>query len=224
MPWIFIPDIWSILYGNFCHQLKSPKSFSFQHQLQFSFCIHNMWPELHLIWFIIRSFKIEITFILDGLKYNTTDIGMSGPNSISVALRSMIWNRMIYLLLITIVANIITIMLVNFFRIHLDRTLKYPLNRTCSFNWAGQTYPRAFEASKMKKVFVDFKSKSNYSSLASMTFFHQFVLKANWAHVSMVWSANGMKMILYLIFFYFFYLFHHKFLYNFFLYDMNLMF
>ena len=118
--------------------------------------------------------------------------------------------RMIYLLLITIIANIITIMLVNFFRIHLDRTLniylsywifvEYPLDRTCTFNGAGQTYPRAFEACKMKKVFVDFKSKSNYSSLASMTFFHQFVLKANWAHVSMVWSTNGMKMILYLVF------------------------
>ena len=167
--------------------------------------------------------KFEITFILDGFKYNTTGIGMSGPNSISVALRSMIWNRMIYLLLITIIANIITIMLVNFFRIHLDRTLKYPLDRTCTFNWAGQTYPRAFEASKMKKVFVDFKSKSNNSSLASMTFFHQFMLKANWAHVSMVWSANGMKMILYLIFFTFLYLFHHKFLYIFFLYDMSFM-
>ena len=125
---------------------------------------------------------------------------MSGPIPISVAIRSTIWDRLIYLLLITIIANIITIMLVNFLWIHLDRTLKYSLYRTCTFNGAGQTYPRAFETCKMKKVFVDFKSKSNYSSLASMTFFHQFVLKANWAHVSMVWSANGMKMILYLVF------------------------
>ena len=86
-------------------------------------------------------------------------------------------------------------------KIHIYPSSKYQLDRSCTFNWAGQTYPRAFEACEMKKVFVDFKSKSNYSSLASVTFFHKFVLKANWAHVSMVWSADGMKMILYLVFF-----------------------
>ena len=115
--------------------------------------------------------------------------------------------------MITIIANIITIVFVNFFRIHLHRTLKcilillyiikVPVRPcTCPFKWPGQTYPWAFETCKMKKVFVDFKSKSNYSSLASKTFFHKFMLKANWAHVSMVGSANGMKMILLLGLFY----------------------
>ena len=110
--WIFIPGIWSILYGNFCHQLKSQKSFLFQHQLQFSFCIHNMWPKLHWITFIIRSSRTSNKLWL--INYES-----SNPYLSSVT------NR--YLLLITIIANIITIVLVNFFWIHLDRTLKFIL-------------------------------------------------------------------------------------------------
>ena len=116
---IFIPDIWSILYENFCHQLKSQKSFLFQHQLQFYFYIHNMWPKLHWITFIIRSSRTsepEVQTTLWLIIYASYTSYLS-----SVTNR----NEIIDLLLITIVANIITIVLVNFFWIHLDTTLKF---------------------------------------------------------------------------------------------------